>query len=873
MTTTSNLISVLAKSKQFKVQISYIAPVLHIILSGEVFADLEYEARIDKVTNFLVSEGIEVDALNTLLRAAPISLDCISVAEGGPLNAMKAATESSSFSSWIPWFNNSELPEQQKEPLQDTKFVHFYGYKGGQGRSTVLALLAKSLASDGFKVLAIDADVEAPSLDYLFGGRADDHSQTLMGLCGWAQNVKPIVGVHLGTRDGRVDLLACRSRQAEIDLDFALFVSTNPLDTRVLENGAEKLLQFLRNSSEKYDAVLIDHRTGMAASVLPLVRKLPGAAAIFARPDSNVVAIPSDLLKIIQSILRSGVPSRSFFVNFSLDSNRAKDSPASQAEAIWREALSKELETASRSKDTPDDDELIYSPAELSYRWVDWFLDRALLGSEVPDLSRLQIDNIDALGKMRELVDLSATKRITQRAPAVFNTQAKLSVSGARDHGLFIQIPEVERLLAQGNPYTYILGRKGTGKTRLLNELAERGLGKPLLVASDEVEAGGLQSGSVEATTWMDRCGRDPEVFWWSLLSMSIDDGVENEPITVTMSRHLRLRSDPYILADKLSVRDKVAHHPKPLVFLIDGLETMVPAAESRELVAALFRLMATVQNDVAFSSKLTLRLFVREDLATGAVQNVEQQMDGRYIQIRWSAASILNFALSRLPNLPWISSRYAQVRDRIVSPSISERIAFGQLSEQECIDLLLDVLPDRIRRNNLSTKTFLKLYFSDAGGDETNRAAFYPRLYMSFLGKLDAFCADVQQPLNEEGKIDSRLVNQAYDWASSEFINETKLELVYLLSLQSSNSSDQDESDSAKVERFIGAFDGMSTPFEYEPAIRDLIQKTGFSEGSVRTSLIGMKRIRMFEDRPGYAGWWRVGQLFKMGLRMKYTR
>lgn len=247
--------------------------------------------------------------------------------------------------------------------------------------------------------------------------------------------------------------------------------------------------------------------------------------------------------------------------------------------------------------------------------------------------------------------------------------------------------------------------------------------------------------------------------------------------------------------------------------------------------------------------------------------------MDGRAIQLRWSAASILNFAISRLPTLPWVKAHFDTLCNRITSDEFDEKITFGQLSEQEAIELLLEALPDRIRRNNLSTKTFLKLYFSDAGGDETNRAAFYPRLYMSFLGKLDVLCATSTPAIDEKGKIDSRLVNQAYDTASSDFINETKLELAYLLSLESLKDSDENESDVAKVDRFIAAFDGMSTPFAYERAIQDLMQKTGFTEGSIRSSLIRMKSIRMFEDRPGYAGWWRVGQLFKMGLRMKYTR
>lgn len=873
MTTTSSLIAALSKTSDFNVRTFYLAPVLHIAVISELFTDLERDIRYKKVVNFLESQGIEQEYLTRILRVAPISLDLVAPDEAGPTLALETSAQTTELSSWIPWFDDARGPIQKITTVSNTQFVHFYGYKGGQGRSTVLALMAKSLSNDGFRVLVIDADVEAPSLDYLLGGRADDHSQTLMGLCGWATEIKPIVGVHPGLGNGRVDLIACRSRQPEVDLDFALFVSTSPLDTRILENGADRLIKFLSESDEKYDVVLVDHRTGMAASVLPLVKKLPGGAAIFARPDSNVVALPSDLIKITRSILRLGFSENSFFVNFSLDPNKAKEDSLSPSESIWREALSTELETATSISSGAVDSEPIYSPAELSYRWIDWFLDRALLTSGVPDIARLQIDNIDSISQMREHLNLSGQHKKQFEQDVDFNTKIVIqtSVSGARDQGLFIQIPEVEKLLIPSNPYTYILGRKGTGKTRLLNELVSRNLGQPLLVAADETTVGGIQSGSIEATEWLERCGRNPEVFWWSLLGMALLDRPKDESIKTSIERHLRLNTDPKKLSDKLSIREETRKHGSPIVLLVDGLETMVPAAESRELVAALFRLMATVQNDSAFASKLTYRLFVREDLASGAVQNVEQQMDGRVIQLRWSTASILNFALSRLPTLPWIRSKFPDVCNRITSQPDGERITFGRLSEQEAVDILLEILPDRLRRNNLSTKTFLKLYFSDAGGDATNKAAFYPRLYMSFLGKLDSLCATDDKPLDGDGKIDSRLVNQAYDGASSDFINETKLELVYLLALQSSTAST--ESDEAKVDRFIAAFDSMSTPFSYEGAIRDLVQKTGFTEECIRASLIRMKSIRMFEDRPGYPGWWRVGQLFKMGLRMKYTR
>src|ERR1700739_3100573 len=48
------------------------------------------------------------------------------------------------------------------------EIVTFYSYKGGQGRSIMLANVAWILASNGKRVLALDWDLEAPGLHHYF---------------------------------------------------------------------------------------------------------------------------------------------------------------------------------------------------------------------------------------------------------------------------------------------------------------------------------------------------------------------------------------------------------------------------------------------------------------------------------------------------------------------------------------------------------------------------------------------------------------------------------------------------------------------------------------------------------------------------------
>lgn len=860
------------------VHTSFLAPSLHIDAVSAVFSGLEDEARLDLLQEWIDEATPQDDRrvqLANLMVRLPVVVDPLTPEEA---EAKRSRGEKRSKATWVASF----LDRAPRRPLSAEdiqKYVHFYGYKGGQGRSTVLGLLAKALADDGYRVLLVDADIEAPSLDLLFGVSADSFDQTLMGLCGWADTVRPIAGAHAGRSGGQVDLLPCRPRVDAADLDFALLVASAPLDARVYEWAAQRLQDQLLQGAMSYDVVMVDHRTGIASSVLPLMSRLPGSAAVFARTDFNTAKVPSELRRVVRSIFAATTAIPGAFVGFSLDPQRSASSTQSPLEARVREQLLGELATAMTADQSADEQSAgDLSASELSYNWVDWYVDRALLEPMLPDVQKLQSDNISSIGRLRETLGLPIGRRPESVASQVApqnRAPATSSLSGAKDTGQFIHIPEVESLFVRGNPYTYVLGRKGTGKTRLLREMVSRGLGTPLLVASDETEsgAGALRSLSVETTGWVERCGFDARVFWWSLLRLALEHATTNQSLENRIRHHLTSDTDPKSLADPIAAKEALIRHSSQQVLLVDGLETLVPAASIRSFVSALFNMVGTIQNDPALSNRLIIRSFVREDLATDLVQNSEQQMEGRLLRLKWSAASVLNFAVSRLPTLPWIRSQFPSVCEEIVERA--DEVAKGALSEQEATALMLRVFPARLRRNNLSTATFLRLYFSDAGGDDTNKATFYPRLYLTFLQKLDQLASSSTDQFDEhKTRIASGLLNRAYDEASSEFINETKQELTYLLSLEHDDSNaDADSSDSANVTKFIAAFDGLSTPFEHEALVVQLRQRTHFKEKSIRDSLQRMKAIRMFEDRPGYGGWWRVGQLYKMGLRMKYVR
>lgn len=73
----------------------------------------------------------------------------------------------------------------ETSPLFPTSFITFYSFKGGVGRSMAMINVAGILAGRGFRVMALDMDLEAPGISYLMRAEAkapDDGGPGLVDL-------------------------------------------------------------------------------------------------------------------------------------------------------------------------------------------------------------------------------------------------------------------------------------------------------------------------------------------------------------------------------------------------------------------------------------------------------------------------------------------------------------------------------------------------------------------------------------------------------------------------------------------------------------------------------------------------------------------
>lgn len=848
MITLSNLVNKLRDCFSRGVELRYVHPLLYIVCVDEIFAGKSNDLRYDALASKL---DVSPEDLYGVVARGSLQLAMVTAQER--IDEYSFLDSADSGQHWLSWFAMRDVNLDDSQVNEDRKHraIHFYGFKGGQARSTVLVLFAKLLADHGHRVLIVDADIEAPSMDSAFDVTAEFASATLMGLSGWAEEISPLPRVYVGqTSQGTVDLIACRPRSEEFDIDFAGFLLGVTLDARMAQQAAAKLREFVIDN-DLYDYVLFDHRTGLAPSVLPLMKGWPGSTVVFVRPDGMSRNLEHS--NALGALLSNDSQAPGAFVSFSLDPQQTSDEFL-KSHGRFVERLLFGLADAINTEEDID-------PTELLRYWMLWTHDSSILGQTAPGPEHICAQNRAVLKQLVEVLGVELGKGNNTQ------TQVKLTNSGSTDEGLFILTPDLAKIFSLESRILYIFGRKGTGKTRLLKELVSRNLGEPLLVSHD-YPSGGLQSGGVLFEAILERCGDNYKQFWWMLLLAAVRapvfnaDGFRDElkRISDMPSDDIRKVSNPIYIEQVIEKSGWGGRR----VFLIDGVETAVPASKLRGFVESMFRFLATVQYSESISRRLHIRLFLRSDLHKSAAQNIEQQIDGSSVDLHWNRRAILNFCVARIHSLDWFKREFMtawlSIDKRI------EDLSRGALSEIEAEVILLQIFPSSLERNRLKTTTFFATYFSDAGGDGDNKASFYPRLFDGFLRTMND-ATDHSLAIMDE-RLSSAFVLQAYDKASTAFIDEVRTELHNLLELAEDDASNRDA-----VNGLLEAFEGLRTPFVFEEMIKELVGRLSYPAEVIREAMGKMKQIGIFEDRSGYPGWWRSGRLYKSGLKMKYVR
>ncbi|EKP13457.1 CobQ/CobB/MinD/ParA nucleotide binding domain protein [Leptospira borgpetersenii str. 200801926] len=735
------------------------------------------------------------------------------------------------------------------------RIIHFYGFKGGQARSTILGTIAKSMASEGWKVLVVDADLEAPSLDILFGRRTTQISGTLLGLyLSEDFGVERVYTSQDLRTPGYVDLLPCKPDGNHWDIEFAAFLLKASSDPEVIHSICNTIS--IEAKSQKYDAILIDHRSGLSNMPLLWMREFSGPVVVASRLDQQWNAG----VDFLRSLFRTNSELPGVIVSWRSDNEDPKEYKKRNQDQI-------EDFLGMLSTEDPDSEE---TEDLLMTRWIEWPYDSSFRYNRLPDPSSVNQDLKSAIYQIRSELNLSTSIKIE---PESFVTNP----SGATDKGLLIHTKHLTDLLSPNNGINYIFGRKGTGKTRLYKELVLQNQNLPLLSANDSELSDGIKANDSEVSQAAELLHDKPDKFWWSMISAGLLNQKERKNnLREVWKKEFQKGKEYDFLGDILSfLNDK----SEKFTFLFDGVETAFENRYISTYIDSLFRILNSVEYDSKINKYINVKLFLRTDLRLRGTQNIEQQIYGKTIYLYWDTKSILNFLVSRISGNSWFIKNFPAEIGSFHS-DISRKFQEGLMIEpQECEEILKKFFPESIPKLKLFLMTFIKNYFSDATGttDSELGLTYYPRVYDSFINfisdpstiKHKRYAGD--QIDSKTKKVSGELMVAAHEAASRDYLEQVQEELNNLIGFNSDLSKNK-----TLITKFLNAFNGEKTPFDpkiISGHLEDRLSAEGIKKGQIESALVPLKDIGIFEDYPKDPSRWRVGKLFKHSLGMKFSR
>ena len=180
--------------------------------------------------------------------------------------------------------------------------IAFYSYKGGVGRSFTLANVAVLLARWGYRVLAVDWDLEAPGLHHYFapvltkepeGGVVDLAYEFLAGEEGPGAHAVPVE-----FDGGSLDLIAAgRVEAGRLHSSYSRRMQDIDWEDLYRLGFAEFLERVRGQWIAEYDFVLLDSRTGVSDIAGICTAHLPDRlVVVFTANDQNL----NDVVDVVQ---------------------------------------------------------------------------------------------------------------------------------------------------------------------------------------------------------------------------------------------------------------------------------------------------------------------------------------------------------------------------------------------------------------------------------------------------------------------------------------------------------------------------------------------------------------------------------------------
>ncbi len=406
------------------------------------------------LNQFLVSSGFI--ALYTVQEAQSLNLSRPPKTNGQKIQTWQ------DLAMWAANPQHHQVKSEQQPSLPQT--VTFYSYKGGVGRTTALTHVAWILAKRGYKVVAVDLDLEAPSLSTAFNLETlpDYGIVDYFYECAYLpKDVKPEITitkifseVAIPDAPGRLFVVPAGT----LNLDY--ITKVEDIRTTAITETGETLWGVFKKEIQnqlKPDIILVDSRTGINEWGALSLLEAADQAMIFLFPNEQNLEGIDLLLKSLQSLGKSSI---NFVFSPLPDLN---ETTKDKVKDFWQR-LSQQIPEPVEEDESNENNEaepliIPYLPsiALANYYPVEGLLDYYNQVANLIDADTNQIRTQDFLFDSNQRWQI-----IESLTFAALNAADENQEDYKR---LFQRTANFERFLDETS--CLIRGRKGTGKTQL----------------------------------------------------------------------------------------------------------------------------------------------------------------------------------------------------------------------------------------------------------------------------------------------------------------------------------------------------------------------------------------------------------------------
>lgn len=634
-------------------------------------------------------------------------------------------------------FLNS-VDEVPKPPF----IVTFYSIRGGVGRTTSLAYTALNLEKKGYRVVAVDMDLEAPGLVDVLGIPIQEHGKDRLGLVPLLHDIERGVASDIRNymvRDKDREIFCLPAGQVSTAYVYELHQLNFPQYYRFESNPLAKVFEML-NDALAPDVILIDARTGFSEINGPLLFDFADLAVITFFPHPQTKEAFQLLARGIlnHKNKRGFTPEMRFVIS--------PVPPSDEKEKYYQRGIEwiNEIGETIRSRVGQERNE-VFTPEEMTtvirYHEDVAFSDRVLEKQNVLQRYAAIAEWIEKfIGKAEE-----AEKEADLREKLEILESLTISTGQAEEQDnlveTFIKTQDYDRLR---HPDTLLVtGKKGTGKTALFRMLLqEEDRFIPIKVMAPSKLYG--------TTVYLDRDGfahvektlqanRLPwSTFWqvYILLRMAAEKpGLYKGELNERLQSLLRQPSQMGLIdfLERILVEEKITFRIQddltrlsrdldaPIFLLFDGLDTGFGSGKDdlerrARAITGLFELW--YDWDGKFPN-IRFKIFLRKDIWDKITFQNKSHVWGRDIRIQWDQVNyIKTIGKQVLRSKPFVE--YFQRKYKLPSEKIEEWDA------EEVWTLLRLLVGERMKGGNTTyTRNWIWNRLADGNGDHSPRYLF----------------------------------------------------------------------------------------------------------------------------------------------------